>query len=366
MKRYIFFIAAALLAAVSCSKIYDATPVTQEQTPIGFSTWNETLTKARTITDTDFKNGDKFNVFGSKTLESVPSVVFNGDEVSYDGTNWNYTPPRYWDPLATQYLFYAISPSALLPAGMTDAQKETAATTGAFSTAELTFDGTVAYDVLIADKTPITTFNAPVHLVFNHVASLLDLKVKKSYALKDATVAVTAISIENIINKGTYSVSTYDGSSNKPTVSIANWTPAASSNTNSFDGATGTVSQYGYASTTAEEAVNGSDLFAFQNFVVMPQTLVAAAGTNPQQIKISYTITTTVGEVITHTDKTVAFIAFDNTDNKVNTDPAAAAGWNPNTHYTYTLTLDANKIEFTAEIAEWSSTVVNGYSNFLI
>ena len=364
MKRYIFFIAAALLAAVSCSKIYDATPINTDQA-IGFGTWTDHLTKARAITDDEFKSGDKFNVFGSKNPTGTPSVVFNGDEVSYDGTNWTYSPPRFWDPTATSYVFYAISPSALLPS-MTDAQKTTAATTGAFSTTELTFDGSVANDVLIADETPVaqTAYNAPVHLVFNHVASLLDLKIKKSFALKDATVAITAISIENIINKGTYSVSAYDGSTHKPTVAIANWTPAASSNTSSFTGSTGTVGQYGYADVTGE-AIAGTNFYAFQNFIVMPQTLVAAGGSNPQQIKISYTITTTVGEVITHTDKTVAFVAFDTVDNKANDDTAAAAGWNPNTHYIYTLTLDANKIEFTAEIEDWNSTLVNGYYNLI-
>lgn len=373
MKK-LLILAVAATTLVACSKTYDSAPAQPQA--IGFGTWAETVTRARTITDGAFSADDNFNVFGSKVIGSAtPAVVFNGDVVTASGSSplvWNYAPPRYWDPNADGgYTFYAISPAGLLPSTMTDAQKTTAATTGAFSTDELTFDGTVAYDVLIADETHVATGNSgsPVNLLFNHAASLLDVKVKKSYALQHATVKVTAISLENIINKGTLAVSAYNGSTNKPTIAIANWTPAASSATTTFTGTVEsggtTLTQYGYADVSGE-ALAGTANYFWQNFVVMPQTLVAASETNPQLIKISYTITTNVGEVTEHTNKTVAFSLFDNADNKVNTDTAAASGWNPNTHYIYTLTLDANKIEFSAEIADWSSTVVNGFYNLVL
>ena len=371
MKK-LMILAVAAIGLVACSKAFDVN--TTEGSPIGFGTWADVMTK-RTPTATIFANGDDFNVFGSKVVSSTPYMVFNGDVVTKSGENWNYTPARFWDPSASGYTFYAISPAGLLPADMTDDQKTTAATTGAFSTKELTFDGTVAYDVLVSKKTPVApaNFNDDVNLDFQHVASLVDVKIKKSYALKDATVTVTAISLENIVKKGTYNVASYVSTPgtnlNKPVVAVANWVPAASEATGSFTGNTGTVGQYGYADVPGE-AISGEAFEAFPSFVAMPQNLVAANGANPQQIKISYTIVVG-GETITHSNKIVAFSAFDTVDNKVNTatagDPAtwAASAWNPNTHYIYTLTLDANKIDFTASITDWSDTVINGYYNLV-
>lgn len=378
MKKFLI-LSAAVLGAVACSNTYEV----KETTPpaIGFGTWANTMTKGRDITDAVFSSGDKFNVFGSKVLSETPTVVFNGDEVSTtDGTTWTYAPPRYWDAGATGYTFYAISPAGLVT-GLNDTAKETAAKTGAFTTDEITFDGTVANDVLISKKTPVipNNYNKKVNLDFQHVASLLDVKVKKSFALKDATVKVTAISLENIIYKGTFNVASYvttEGDNlNKPVVAIDNWTPATSGNTNTFTGTVtsgGTeLTQYGYASVT-DEALVGTDNYFWQNFVVMPQTLVAPDGTNPQQIKISYTIETSIGEVTTFANKTVAFSAFDLVDNKTNNtadpaagDGAAATGWSPNIHYIYTLTLDANKIDFTASITPWATTSVNGFYNLV-
>ena len=369
MKRYILIVAAVALATVSCSRNYDVNTAGEQE--IGFGTWAEQLTKARGITEGAFGNGDTFNVFGSKVLGGATSVVFNGDVVTRDDTKWNYAPPRFWDPAATSYTFYAISPAGLV-SGLTAEAKTTAAKTGAITTDQITFDGTVSNDVMIAKKKPVTpsgssaAYSNPVTLDFQHMASLIDVKVKKSYSLKDATVEVTGISLENIVYKGTLAVTSYvaDGDDiNKPVVAISNWTPAASESTTTFTGtptaaAPTELTQYGYASVDGE-GLSGANNYFWQNFVVMPQTL----GT--QQIKISYKITTNVGEVTTFTDKTVAFSAFDTVDNKVNTDTSASAGWNPNVHYIYTLTLDANKIEFDATITPWATTTVSGYYNLL-
>ena len=378
MKK-LFILATLLAIASACTKTYEITPTPQPE--IGFGTWTEHLTKGRAVTDDAFTTGDTFNAFGSKTVSSTTSVVFNGDVVTYNDPSWTYSPARFWDPAATSYTFFAISPSGLLPAGMTDAQKTTAATTGAFSTKEITFDGTVANDVMIANKKPVAqatytgdnpTYSVP--LVFNHVAALLDVKVKKSYSLRESTVKVTAISLENIVYKGTFTVSGYDDSGDnptyKPTVAINNWAPAASSSTTTFtgtvaDGGT-SLTQYGYESVT-EEALSGTANYFWQNFVVMPQSL------SSQQIKISYKIVSTAGEETVFENKTVAFTAFDLIDNKTNNtadpdagDGAVASGWNPNIHYIYTLTLDANKIDFTASITPWDNTiVVNGYYNLI-
>lgn len=366
MKK-LMILAVAAIAAIACSRTYDTAPASEKA--IGFGTWTDVMTKRTDAAATTFAADDNFNVFGSKVLSGTPSVVFNGDVVTASGDpiTWTYSPARFWDPSATGYTFYAISPAGLLPEGMTNEQKTTAATTGAFTTAEIVFDGTVAKDVLVAKQTPVApaAYNTTVKLDFQHVGTLLDLKVKKSYTLKDATVEVTALSIENIKYKGTYSVATY--TDNKPDVAIANW--AATADLQTFDTATSTpatIAAYGYDDASVadpENPVNGTATAFFTNFVIMPQTLVAAGETNPQRIKISYKITTGVGEVTTHTDKIVAFADFDIKDNKVNND-TAVAGWNPGIHYIYTLTLDVNKIDFSASVTNWETTT-NGYHNLI-
>ena len=98
----------------------------------------------------------------------------------------------------------------------------------------------------------------------------------------------------------------------------------------------------------------------------MPQNLV----TNTQKIVISYTITTTdsnnVSETITVTDKAIDLNLFDKTDfdeepekNNATAESARIMKWFPGYHYIYYLTIDANAIQFTAEIADWKT--VNGY-----
>lgn len=384
MKRYILIVAAVALATISCSRNYDVN--TPDPQAIGFGTWADVMTKRTGPTDALFAVNDNFNVFGSKVVGTNTSVVFNGDKVTLTsvGTDaasatddvWEYAPPRFWDAGASSYTFYAIAPADLLPTGMTNEQKTTAATTGAFTTDQIEFDGTVATDVLVAKKTPVTTYNTKVNLDFQHVGTIIDVKVKKSYTLKEATVKVKALSLENILYKGTYSVASYKDNSvaadeNKPVVAIANW--SATTDVQSFSTAVtvpATIAAYGYSDSSVaspENPVSGTVSDFFTNFVVMPQALVAPNGTNPQMIKITYEITTTIGEVTTFTDKTVAFSEFDIKDNKVNTDGAieTVAGWHPGTHYIYTLTLDVNKIDFTATITPWATTSVNGYHNLI-
>ena len=379
MKRYILIVVAVALATVSCSRHYDVN--TPDPQAIGFGTWADVMTKRTGPTDAMFAVNDNFNVFGSKVVGTTPSVVFNGDVVtlkslgsdasSVNDDIWEYTPPRFWDANASGYTFYAIAPAGLVT-GVTGDAITTAATTGAFTTDQIVFDGTVATDVLIAKKTPVapTDFNKVVTLDFQHVGAIIDVKVKKSYTLKEATVKVKALSLENILYKGTYSVASYKDNSvaadeNKPVVAIANW--SATTDVQSFSTAVtvpATIAAYGYSDSSVaspENPVSGTVSDFFTNFVVMPQALTT------QQIMITYEIETNIGEVTTYTNKTVAFSEFDIKDNKVNTDGAieTVAGWHPGTHYIYTLTLDVNKIDFTATITPWATTSVNGYHNLI-
>lgn len=346
MKRYIFIAAALVLATVSCSKIYDATPVGHDA-PIGFGSWAEFLTKARTPGSSAFTDGDAFVVEGIKNPTGTPVVVFDNTEVTTtDGTTWTYTDTRYWDLDATGYVFYAVSSP---DTGLTLEDD------GTVSATSVTFSGE-NNDILLADEVEVApaAYGEPVHLVFRHVGALVDLKVKKTAGLDGATVAITDFQLEGIDGTATFSVTGY--TSNTPTVA---WGTGDGATTyTSTSGVTDVTLPTDVSSSTADDLIN--------TLIVMPQTL-----TDTKILKISYTITDAANNVNTFTDKTVKLNLFDDTDYPTDDDTSTdgnqyndgtkLTSWAAATHYIYTLTIDAKEIDFTAEIVDWATPATNAY-----
>lgn len=339
MKKYLIFVLAAAIAAVSCSKTFEVEPASG--TTIGFGTWANVLTKARTAGSSTFANGDDFNVYGFKTISAANTTVFDGDVVSYDGTDWTYSGLRFWDPNAASYTFYAASPAGKIASAN--------AQTGAFTSSSITFAGN-DNDVLVADKkvVPQADFNNPVNLSFNHIASLVDFKVKKHAEIAAATVAVTSFQLNNIDNVGTFSVNdAYTGS--HPAVT---WNPT---DRGAYSNTSGVTS---VATLPNNVGTDGSD-FLINHLVVMPQTFRTDA--NIQTVTIEYTITSG-GDTVANT-ATFNLKTFDNVDDKDNVD-TLIEDWEGGKHYTFYITINANAIVFTASIADWV-TPNNGYHYLL-
>ncbi len=348
----IIFLAAVAVAVAACSKTYDAKPVSEQE--IGFKTWNETLTKAHDPSGSSFAENDNFNVYGFKTLSSGNVDVFEGTVVTNGATAWTYAPLRFWDPDATSYTFYAVS-----PAGLLDGTGASATTAGVFTSEAITFDGKT--DILVANKTNVTTKTSPVTLPFTHIASLLDLKVKKTddleYASEDANnyikVAITSISLTNIDGAGTFTVSAYaEASPYAPTLSSSTWTSSGST------GYTTYTNTSGYTEVTLPDDINTSTVGAndlISKLVVMPQEF-RTDGSADQTVTIAYTITVADNGNTTATNYTSSFDLkeFDDSDDTAN-NGTLVASWAPNTHYTYTITIGANAITFTASINDWST-----------
>jgi hypothetical protein len=389
MKRYIIIAAAALLA-VSCAKHFDVN-TTSEQT-IGFGTWTETLTKARTQGDGTFTVGDDFAVYGSKIVNSPASTtpVFDDDVVTMTvagvpGT-WTYSPTRYWDQNTDSYVFYAISPASIGTGGTVNPQ------TGVITSASITFAGN-NNDILVADKETVLNgaYGTTVELDFNHVASLVDFKVSKAPNLHDATVKITGFTLGNIQTTGVLSVTdAYDatvyGGTNGP---VASWSSTA---TGSYLPAAGVTPVYGDNGSSAIAADNGltiveDDVFpvpaepgsgksttVVNHLVVKPQTFTApsnraeptnAANDAAQKITISYTITTTDANSGTSTNtytSTLWLYDFDIVNDTDQTDTAVAS-WDTGKHYTFYITIDSTPIVFGASINDW--TVGTGYHYLL-
>ena len=341
MKKYLIFVLAAAIAAVSCSKTFEVEPASG--TTIGFGTWANVLTKARTAGSSTFANGDDFNVYGFKTISAANTTVFDGDVVSYDGTDWTYSGLRFWDPNASSYTFYAVSPAGLIASA--DAQ------TGAFTSSSITFAGN-DNDVLVADKMVVANaaFNNPVNLSFNHIASLVDFKVKKHAEIAAATVAITSFQISNIDNTGTFSVADTYATSNHPDVT---WNATARGTYSNTSGVTSV------ATLPSNVSTDGSD-FLINHLIAMPQTFRTAE--YKQTVTIEYTITSG-GDTITNT-ATFDLKTFDNVDDKDNED-TIIGGWDGGKHYTFYITINANAIVFSASIAPWKTTDATGY-NYLV
>ena len=365
MKK-ILFIAAVAIAAAACSKTFDTNPAAGKA--IGFSSWNETMTKAHA--GSTWANGETFKVFASKT-GAVNETVFNGQDVVFDGTagTWGYSPVKFWDITATNYTFYAFLPANQLADGSYVAN-------GEFVSKEVSFENptTNSEDILVAskysrDKGATSMSTAAVDLAFNHAASLVDIKVKMDASLAtmgtNVTVAVTAASLVDIRTKGTLTVTGYDSSNdNKPTFSAFGWTPDATPTVGNYTAsATPTVSSKttyvnGVADTTTPAA---DDMFT--EYVVMPQDL-----TNGQKLVLSYTITTDDGngasQTATYTDVPVLLENFVKTDNTTNSGDKIV-GWMPGVHYIYYVTIGANAITFTASVNDWATEVISGYRYIL-
>lgn len=335
--KHALFLAVTALTLAACAKTYEVEP--EIGSAIGFKTWANGLTKARTAGTSTFGNGDTFVVEGFKTI-SGNSVVFNNTTVSTtDGTNWTYDDTRYWDSQASSYTFFAVSsPTTAL----------TFNADGTIDPTAVTFSGK-DNDILVANsvsRTPNPTYSTdPVHFVFKHIGAMVDLKVKKAAALNNATVAITGVQLNNIADNGKVAVSGY--STNVPTIA---WTELA--NTSSYTNRSGAED----VETLPTNVTTATDLI--KKLIVIPQELG-----DTKVLSISYTITDGAGNVNSFENVPVKLNMFDKTDNDTNTAEFISA-WAASTHYTYTLTISANAISFTAEITDWG-TAVDGY-NYLV
>ena len=354
MKK-ILFIAAVALAAAACSKTFDTNPAAGKA--IGFTSWNETMTKAKTA----FVTNDEFDVFGYKTAGSTNTTVFDGVDVKFDGTDWSYSPLRFWDQNTDSYTFFAAYPKNVVTGSASLAQD------GLFTVASQAYDG-VNEKVLVAQKKTVTKANSEytkVNLVFKHAASLVDIKVKKHTDIESAVLTVNSLALSNIKINGSYAVSGYAAADDNATFvkkndPIGTWTPAAGVNDNTA--APYVASNVSVAAGTGTNKATAEDLIT--DLVVMPQELNPA--TDKPTITINYTIKTGTGaaeDSMTY-NEVITIDQFDKTDNESNTTEFITA-WKPGVHYTYYITINANAITFDASIANWDVFAVDGYHYIL-
>lgn len=367
MKKFLILAATVALSA-ACSHNFDVNPVSKDGGKIGFGTWTENLTR-RVQGESTFVTGDDFAVYGSKLVNSAAVDVFTGDVVDYGTTTsgiWDYTPHRFWDLNATSYSFYAFSPASV----KTGATTTTTATDGAFTSASITFAGS-DNDILVADKKVVdragtdpnyyfvnSSFGT-VDLVFNHIATLFDLKIKKTSTIT-ATVAVTAVSLTNMDATGTFSVSSaynstaYNGASGL--APVVTWEATGRTTYTNASGVGGTVTLPSAvtAVATIDDSTKEDGDALISNLVIMPQTL-RSSGETVQTLNITYTIQPTGGDLTTNT-VAIPLYDFDISHDMANNGTAIDEHkLLTGKHYTFYVTLDAHAITFTATINNWTA-----------
>lgn len=365
MKKYFILAAVAAIAATACTKSFEVVP-TQDPT-IGFGSWANTLTKAeaRVQGSNTFLAGDTFAVYGYKDKTSpAPVTVFDDVVVTASGDplTWNYEGTKFWDTNYDKYVFFGVSPSSIGTAGTVNPQ------TGAITSASITFAGN-DNDILVADKTTVNkTDGSPyfnnfgaVNLAFNHVASLVDIKAKKTAALNGTVVSVSSIALQQIEKTGVLTVSTAYTDSHP----VASWSTTAKGTYGPANGVTPVdiSSPIAVATDSAFPADDASDEPAaatdlIKSLVVKPQTFGATGQAESQQLVITYT----VGDV-QHT-ATLYLADFDRIDNTAQA-ASYVGSWDAGKHYIFYLTIDAHAISFTASINDWDATVINGYHYLL-
>lgn len=355
MKK-ILILATVVAMCAACSHTYEVNPVSKDGGKISFGSYTETLTRAeaRVQGTNTFLEGDTFAVYGSKKKGSdAPLTVFNNVVVTLGASGWDYDEHRFWDTNVDSYTFYAVSPSTV---SSTETAALNTATGVVAASTSITFSGK-NNDILVADSVTVAKGDSPyfnnyhtVDLQFNHIASLVDVKVRKSTNVGAAKVTITGVKLVNIDATGTFAVNNYN-TSNHPAVA---WTVDGGAAKAEYTNASGVYSHPASLPDSIPATAAGASVI--DSLIVMPQTFRNDA--NIQELQISYTIIPVGGDTMTFTNVPCKLYDFD--DDHTGDTPADTnvgtriASWDPGKHYTFYVTIDVNAIMFTAAITDWT------------
>ncbi len=115
-KSLVLLTAAAMFAACAEKDVLIDNLVEATESPIGFTTDMNYMTRAENSSATAKYALETYNksflVWGNKNVTEEPKnpKVFEKQLVEYS-TSWDYTPHRFWDKSAIFYRFYAVSPA---------------------------------------------------------------------------------------------------------------------------------------------------------------------------------------------------------------------------------------------------------------
>ncbi len=398
-KLMTFAVMAALILAAGCAEIENKSATNDAQHAIGFSNYApKSLTKAGDTyaASTTLINGKKFGVysyatendhaFATSPAGDLGTQFMNGVEVTYttggdrDATKNTYAPLRYWPSGDSPdwLTFWAYYP-VYTPSDATEGNIAYTAPAGDNGVGSYSFTTATTslkmVDFMVADVVNDKIYgtatgehiavNGVVPLTFKHQLAKIKVVFKTDNTDDCTAVVLTDAKVRNINTTGTLSTTYSAGATTTSWGSVA--TPA------NFEVLLSGVDINNEVLNTS--VVGGADL---DLFLMIPQTMVAKGGTNPQNILVEWDVKTfdtaanasangktgtSVGTggllSITH-NSAVLYL-----DECVTTDGGttqANIDWAKNNFVTYTITIGPKPIRFTASVTAWDSEV-NGYFN---
>lgn len=365
MKKYYIAIAAAtvLLSACGRSELNDVIEPQQEE--IGFSTFTSRITKAENSSATETNalqaHHTTFKVWGSKYVAGTETPVFTAQEVKHNGTDWTYTPKRFWDKSATKYDFYAAAPASLSWSWDNTNKKLSLsdfAVDGATIAASTSVNANAVMpngkDIMISeDITNHTTYTSTkVNLHFIHLLSRLNIGVKKATpVLDDFIVKLKEIKVYNMTSNGSFNENTTLGDGVLEGGTTARWSPATTP--------AKFTSGVGY---TTETTVTTDYNYVYQSLVI-PQVVdyvadVKLNGTGLDEnskpyLNIKYEIWTNG----TPSEKVDEYSYYYNLADIFNGNGSSATeniAFNEGWQNTLKININPTAIEFEADVYEWA------------
>lgn len=379
MKKLLYLFAAiTLLASCAQEEVLVDTPVAKPTAPrlIGFETFVNKSTRA-VGTNSNALNDfyTTFNVYGWKTVNGDVSNVFNNvpveffatdeagtvvytagkpsDEWNFTSNSWYYENIRYWDPMASAYLFSAFTP---VPAGVAfDCQPDGLITIGASDNlvtvdaknlmetpaTELAYTG-FDYDYMTAQSTDATE---KVSLTFKHLQAKLNIRIKLDDDVKTKqNVAIQKIEVHNLGDKAYYSNDAAAGG-------VSGWNLGAA--TGDYVPAAKEV-QDGYSLNDA--TTNFNNHYVLEQLII-PQNCTKYAGTDipslsEYQVACLY-VEYTIGDETfkNYTPLANIFLAATSTESNYSFE-----GGN---QYTINVIVGPEPIYFEASVTEWANAIEN-------
>ena len=387
--------AAAALALASCAKFETSTVSENDgNMPIGFTNYTPTpLSKAdqaNYVDGTALVNNAKFAVYGWSLANTTydDSVADGGDKHFYanatgapnfmnpavvtwagdttDGDANTYTPLRYWPSgdVPAGLTFFAYYPAE--DGTITPTISKTAGTNPATAVSVATFDfiaedaAADQVDFLVADvvanqyykHTNFNGQNQTVKFTFHHQLTKVAVKFKTDNTDAKTVVTVTNAQFKNIRNSGTLTAKLNN------TTTTTEWdTPTGTATYDVF------VPNSGVMTTTAQPATINNATNDDVIFLMVPQTMAAKDGSNPQYLEITWTVQsynddahTELATTVTNTKK----LYLDECVTSVGGSTQANIDWAMNNSVVYTITVGPKPIWFTATVQEWEDDQ-NGY-----
>lgn len=361
MKKSLFIIAATALV-VSCASNDIKNDIAGNDMPIGFSkVYIENNTKAfatGAYNSSNFEHeGNTFGVIGYKNATANNVKVFGertgeteGVKVTF-GTDWTYSPLRYWDKTASSYNFYAYAPHSDNFTG-TVALASNASNAFSISGFKQATTQPAMID-LMTDLTSKATVNSAstnplgvndVEFTFTHILSNINLIMAVSGDLKadysDNPVTVKSVTIGEIKMDGEYGYNDgYKWSLTSPqTTAATTFSALQEKETNTAVFGSDELKAIGQnsASNLPDEKIGTTPVPGLTNLLFVPQAVDA-----------SYAITIKYEIADEEFNKTINLSEFKNNSESL-------ATWAPGNKYNYVLVIGPTPILFDIkEISEW-------------